>query len=61
MINKFFLIVKKIIVSSLMIYSLNMMVNSIDIYIPINFMNIGIVSLFDFFGLVCLVVFSFIL
>lgn len=48
MINKFFLIVKKIIVSSLMIYSLNMMVNSIDIYIPINFMNIGIVSLFDF-------------
>ena len=61
MINKFFLIVKKIIVSSLMIYSLNMMVNSIDIYIPINFINIGIVSLFDFFGLVCLIVFSFIL
>ena len=59
MINKFFLIIKKIVMSSLMIYSLNMIVSSINIYIPINFINIGLVCLFDFFGLICLVVFSF--
>lgn len=59
MINKFFLIIKKIIMSSLMIYSLNVIISSINIYIPINFINICLVCLFDFFALICLVIFSF--
>ena len=59
MINKFFLIIKKIIVSAFMLYSFNVIVSSLNIMIPINFINITLVSVFDLFALVCLIVFSF--
>ena len=59
MINKLFLILSKFIVSSILIYSFNMLVSSLNFFIPINFVNIFIVSVFDFFGLICLVLFSF--
>ena len=59
MINKFFLIIKKIVVSALMLYSFNVIVSSLNLSIPINFINIMLVSIFDFFALVCLIIFSF--
>ena len=61
MINKFFLILSKFIFSSLLIYSFNVLVSSLDLFIPINFINILLVSVFDFIGLICLVLFSFII
>lgn len=60
MINKFFLILSKFIFSAFLIYSFNVVVSSLDLFIPINYINILVVSVFDFIGLVCLVLFSFI-
>ena len=59
MINKFFLIIKRIVVSALMLYSFNVIVSSLDFSIPINFINIALVSIFDVFAMLCLIVFSF--
>ena len=59
MINKFFLILYKFIFSAILIYSFNVVVSSLDFFIPINFINITLVSVFDFVGLICLVLFSF--
>lgn len=59
MINKFFLILYKFIFSAVLIYSFNVVVSSLDLFIPINFINILLVSVFDFVGLICLVLFSF--
>ena len=59
MINKFFLILSKIIFSSLLIYSFNVVVSSLNLFIQINFFNIFLVSIFDFIGLICLLLFSF--
>ena len=46
-------------ISATVINSLNLIISSLKIYIPINFVNIILVSLFDFFALACLIVFSF--
>jgi len=59
MINKFFLILSKFIFSAILIYSFNVVVSSLNLFIPINFINILLVSVFDFVGLICLVLFSF--
>lgn len=59
MINKFFLMLSKLIFSAVLIYSFNVVVSSLDLFIPINFINILLVSVFDFVGLICLVLFSF--
>ena len=59
MINKFFLIIKKFVVSAVLIYSFNVIVSSLNFSIPINFINVMLVSVFDIFALVCLIVFSF--
>ena len=60
MINKFFLILSKFILSAILIYSFNVVVSSLDLFIPINFINIVLISLFDFVGMICLLVFSFV-
>ena len=59
MINKLFLLLSKFIFSAILIYSFNVVVSSLDFFIPINFINILLVSFFDFFGLISLVLFSF--
>ena len=59
MINKFFLLLSKFIFAALLIYSFNMVVSSLDLFIPINFINILLVGIFDFIGLICLVLFAF--
>lgn len=59
MINKFFLIMSKFIFSAILIYSFNVVVSSLDFFIPINLVNILLVSIFDLFGLICLILFSF--
>lgn len=59
MINKFFLVLSKFIFSAILIYSFNVVVSSLDYFIPINFINILFVSVFDFIGLIFLVLFSF--
>lgn len=53
-----FQIIKKVIVSSLLIYSFDVFAVSLGFSIPINFVTIFVVSLFDFFGLICLFLFS---
>ena len=40
MINKFFFIIKRIVVSALMLYSFNVIVSSLEFSIPINFINV---------------------
>lgn len=59
MINKFFLMMSKFIFSAILIYSFNVVVSSLDFFIPINLVNILLVSIFDLFGLICLILFSF--
>ena len=59
MINKFFLILSKFIFSAILIYSFNVVVSSLDYFIPINIINILFVSVFDFIGLIFLVLYSF--
>lgn len=59
MINKFFFIIKRIIVSALMLYSFNVIVSSLEFSIPINFINVILISVFDVFAMLCLIVFSF--
>lgn len=53
-----FKVIKKIIVSCLLIYSFDIFVVSLGFNIPINFFTISLVSLFDFSGLFCLFIFS---
>ena len=60
MINKFFLILSKFILSAILIYSFNVVVSSLDLFIPINFINIVLIYLFDFVGMICLLIFSFV-
>ena len=59
MINKFFFIIKRIVVSALMLYSFNVIVSSLEFSIPINFINVILISVFDVFAMLCLIVFSF--
>lgn len=59
MIIKFFNFLKKIIFSSLLIYSFDMMSTSLGFSIPINIATIFLVSFFDVSALICLILFSF--
>lgn len=54
-----FKILKKIIISSFLIYIYNYVAIKFDLIIPINFINISIVSLFGGFGLIGLVLFKY--
>lgn len=57
MVKLFFYIVKKIILASLLIYSVNMFFVSLGISIPINLFTLVIVSIFDFSAIICLFLF----
>lgn len=59
MVKKFFSLIKKIIFSTILIYSFDVFAVSLNLSIPINLITILLVSLFDFPALICLVLFSF--
>lgn len=61
MISKFFLVIKKIIFATFLIYSFDVFAVSLNLIIPINFITVLLVSIFDTSALLCLVLFSFIL
>lgn len=46
--------VKKIVVAIALVYSFNVLVSSLDIFIPINYISVGMVSLLGVPGLLAL-------
>ncbi len=56
MIKKIFNIVKKIVLSICILYTINLLLSSLNIIIPINFITILILSLLDFPGLCGIVI-----
>lgn len=58
MLNLLFRIIKKVIVAALLIYSFDVFTVSLGCSIPINFITVFLVSIFDFSGLICLFLFS---
>ena len=60
MLKKFINIIRKIIFSFIMLYGLNLLVNSFNVVIPINLFTIGTVSFLGVPGLVSLIVMFFI-
>ena len=58
MFNKLFLIIKKVIIAILMIYTYNIIVFPLGIIIPINIFNVLIVSFFGLPAIIVLCLFS---
>lgn len=61
MIKISFKIVKRIIMSIFLLYGLNLLINSLDIIIPINFITISSVSILGIPALLTLVVLYFLI
>lgn len=59
MLIRLFRIIKKIIVAALLIYSFDVFAVSLNLSIPINFITVLLVSIFDFPALICLVLLTF--
>ncbi len=60
MLKKITLVLRKIVVAFLLLYGLNYFISSLHIYIPINLITIGIVSLLGLPGLSSLIILFFI-
>ena len=60
MLKKIVNVIKKVVFSFLLLYGLNLLVNSFNVVIPINFISLGTVSILGVPGLVSLVVMFFI-
>lgn len=58
--KKMFLALKKIVLAFLMLYGLNYFLLSLQIYIPINIITVGVVSLLGIPGLSSLIILFFI-
>lgn len=61
MIKRLFLVMKKIVVATLLIYSFDVFAVSLNLSIPINYITVFLVSVFEVPALICLVLFSFVL
>lgn len=48
--------IKRIVVAFLMLYGFNLMVSSINLYIPLNFITVGVVSVLGIPGLLSFIV-----
>jgi len=59
MIKKIAKIVKKIVIAFLILYAFNMLVSSMNIYIPINVITVGVTTILGFPGLICLIILFF--
>lgn len=57
----FFKVIKKIILSTLFIYSFDVFATSLGVSIPINFVTVFLVSVFEIPAILCLILFSFVL
>ncbi len=60
MIKKIVTIIRKICTSILVIYGLNLVLSAANIFIPINLINVGVVSTLGFPGLFSLILMFFI-
>ncbi len=60
MIKKIIIVVKKVLFAALVIYGLNMILSSVNIFIPINISTIGSVTLLGIPGYVALLLMYFI-
>ncbi|MCI6266305.1 MAG: pro-sigmaK processing inhibitor BofA family protein [Erysipelotrichaceae bacterium] len=58
MIILFFRFLKKIVVAALLIYSFDVFAVSLNLSIPINFITILLVTIFEIPALICLILFS---
>lgn len=58
MIIRFFRFLKKIVVAALLIYSFDVFAVSLNLSIPINFITILLVTIFEIPALICLILFS---
>lgn len=58
MLIRLFKVIKKVIVATLLIYSFDVFAVSLNLSIPINFITIALVTMFDVPALACLVLFS---
>lgn len=54
--KKFMFIIKKIVMGLCMLYTFNVLISKIGLIVPINIYSVSIVSLFDVFGIVLLVI-----
>ena len=59
MLIRFFKLIKRIIVATLLIYSFDIFAVSLNLSVPINFVTIFLITIFDIPALMCLVLFSF--
>ena len=60
MIKKIGTLIRKICTSVFVIYGLNLILSSINIFIPINLFNVGVVSFLGFPGLFSLILMFFV-
>ncbi len=60
MLKKIYAVIKKIVFAFLMLYGLNYFISSLQIYIPINLITVGVVSLLGVPGLSSLIILYFI-
>lgn len=61
MFSKLLYLLKKFIVAALFIYAYDMLCVSFGLVIPINFVTILLVGIFNFSGMICLIFFSLLL
>ena len=61
MLKMIFNVVKKVIFAIFLLYGLNITLNVLNVVIPINYISIFFVSLFDIPGLISLIVLYFVL
>jgi hypothetical protein len=61
MLKIIFNVVKKVIFAIFLLYGLNITLNALNVVIPINYISIFFVSLFDIPGLISLIVLYFVL
>lgn len=60
MIRKIVTVIRKICTATFIIYGFNLILSSINIFIPINLINVGVVSILGFPGFFSLVLMFFI-
>ena len=60
MLKKIYAVIKKIVFAFLMLYGLNYFISSLQIYISINVITVGVVSLLGITGLSSLIILYFI-
>lgn len=59
MIKKIFFVIRKIVVAALIIYTYNSLAPSTNVFIPINILNVFLVSCFGVVAMFELIIFSF--